>query len=75
MLASCGGNGGGPVDPNLNPLEVNKAGVLSANETWSGDSIYVLNGRVVVPEGIELTIEPGTIIKGKEGETVQMHLL
>ena len=68
LFASCGGNGGGPVDPNLNPLEVNKAGVLSANETWSGDSIYVLNGRVVVPEGIELTIEPGTIIKGKEGD-------
>ena len=68
LFASCGGNGDGPVDPNLNPLEVNKAGVLSANETWSGDSIYVLNGRVVVPEGIELTIEPGTIIKGKEGD-------
>ena len=68
LLASCGGKGDGPVDPNVNPLEVNKAGVLSANETWSGDSIYVLNGRVVVPEGIELTIEPGTIIKGKEGD-------
>ena len=52
LFASCGGNGDGPIDPNLNPLEVNKAGVLSANETWSGDSIYVLNGRVVVPEGI-----------------------
>jgi hypothetical protein len=68
LFAACEGNGGGPVDPNLNPLEVNKAGVLTASETWSGDSIYVLNGRVVVPAGVELTIEPGTIIKGKEGD-------
>ncbi len=68
LLAACEGNGGGGTDPNVNPLEVNKAGVLSADETWSGDSIYVLNGRVVVPAGVELTIEPGTIIKGKEGD-------
>jgi hypothetical protein len=68
LFAACEGNGGGPVDPNLNPLEVNKAGVLTVSETWSGDSIYVLNGRVVVPAGVELTIEPGTIIKGKEGD-------
>ncbi|MGB1552520.1 MAG: hypothetical protein ACPG86_06585, partial [Schleiferiaceae bacterium] len=68
LLAACDGNGGGGTDPNVNPLEVNKAGVLTASETWSGDSIYVLNGRVVVPAGVELTIEPGTIIKGKEGD-------
>ena len=68
LFAACEGNGGEPVDPNLNPLEVNKAGILTADETWSGDSIYVLNGRVVVPAGVELTIEPGTIVKGKEGD-------
>ncbi len=68
LFAACEENRGGPVDPNLNPLEVNKAGVLATSETWSGDSIYVLNGRVVVPAGVELTIEPGTIIKGKEGD-------
>jgi len=68
LFAACEGNGGGPVDPNLNPLEVKKAGILTADETWSGDSIYVLNGRVVVPAGIKLTIEPGTIVKGKEGD-------
>ena len=31
FLAACDGNGGGPVDPNLNPLEVSKAGVLAGN--------------------------------------------
>ncbi len=68
LFAACEGNGGEPVDPNLNPLEVKKAGILTADETWSGDSIYVLNGRVVVPAGVKLTIEPGTIVKGKEGD-------
>src|SRR5210317_1129633 len=68
LFAACEGNGGEPVDPNVNPLEVNKAGILTADETWSGDSIYVLNGRVVGPAGVELTIEPGTIVKGKEGD-------
>ena len=68
ITASCDTTNEPITNPNQNTLEVNKAGVLSANETWSGDSIYVLNGRVVVPEGIELTIEPGTIIKGKEGD-------
>jgi len=68
LLASCGGNGGGPVDPNDNPLEVNKAGTITSNETWSTDSIYVLNGRVVVDANAVLTIEPGTIVKGAQGD-------
>lgn len=44
-----------------------KAGLISANETWTADRIYILGGRVIVEEGVTLTIEPGTIIKGKEG--------
>jgi len=47
---------------------VNKTGALTANETWTADNIYLLNGKVYVPDGITLTIEPGTIIKGAEGQ-------
>jgi hypothetical protein len=47
---------------------VNKTGALTANETWTANNIYVLNGKVYVPDGITLTIEPGTIIKGAEGQ-------
>ena len=68
LCVACEGNGDGTTNPTGNPLEVMKSGVLAVNETWSTDSIYVLNGRVVVPAGIELTIQPGTIIKGKEGD-------
>ena len=47
---------------------VNKTGALTANETWTANNIYVLNCKVYVPDGITLTIEPGTIIKGAEGQ-------
>ena len=46
---------------------VTKAGLISKNETWSADSVYYLGGKVVVPAGVTLTIQPGTIIKGKQG--------
>jgi len=45
-----------------------KSGSLTADETWTNDRIYFLEGKVVVPDGVTLTIEAGTIIKGKEGQ-------
>lgn len=47
---------------------VNRSGALTANETWTADKIWVLQGKVYVPNGITLTIQPGTIIKGAEGQ-------
>jgi hypothetical protein len=49
-------------------LSVIKTGVLTADETWTKDKVWILNGKVVVDEGITLTIEAGTIIKGQQGE-------
>lgn len=46
---------------------ITKAGAISANETWTADNIYLLVGKVVVEDGVTLTIEAGTIIKGAEG--------
>lgn len=46
---------------------VTKSGQLTSDETWTSDKIYELRGKVVVPNGITLTIEPGTIIKGGQG--------
>lgn len=56
------GNGDG--DENT----ITKAGIITTNETWTADNIYLLSGKVVVDEGVTLTINPGTIIKGKEGQ-------
>lgn len=39
-------------------------GVIESNETWTNDNIYVLEGFVAINDGVVLTIEEGTIIKG-----------
>lgn len=44
-----------------------KAGMITTNETWTADNMYKLIGKVVVGNGVSLTIEAGTIIKGTEG--------
>jgi hypothetical protein len=43
-------------------------GEIASNTTWKADKIYLLDGKVVVKSGVTLTIEPGTIIKGKQGQ-------
>jgi hypothetical protein len=46
---------------------ITKAGAITANETWTANNIYKIVGKVVVEDGVTLTIDPGTIIKGEEG--------
>lgn len=50
-----------------NGTDIQKYGALTADETWTAGNTYVLNGKVVVPNGITLTIEAGTVVKGAEG--------
>ncbi|MFW5659149.1 MAG: hypothetical protein ACOCZ8_04140 [Bacteroidota bacterium] len=61
----------GPDGTDRNVIIVNGTpeGIGSANETWSKDNIYVLNGLVFVQEGQSLKIEPGTVIKGRPTPT------
>ncbi len=42
-------------------------GTIGQNTTWTADRIYELANKVVVAEGVTLTIEAGTIIKGRAG--------
>lgn len=42
-------------------------GMITENVTWTADKVYYLANKVVVGSGVTLTIEPGTIIKGKRG--------
>jgi Pectate lyase len=42
-------------------------GFITSNKTLTADKIWVLDGKVVVNAGVTLTINAGTIIKGKEG--------
>jgi hypothetical protein len=44
-----------------------KSGVISSDETWETGNVYYLQGRVVVDNNVTLTIQPGVIIKAKQG--------
>lgn len=47
--------------------EITVTGELTEDTTWTRNNIYLIGGKVVVGVGVTLTIEPGTIIKGKAG--------
>lgn len=52
-----------------------KSGILTADETWTNDRVWVISGRVVVDNGITLTIEPGTLIKAESGQETNASAL
>lgn len=59
-------------EPDIIPIDetgenVVISGLISSNITWTSDKLYELAGRVIVENGVTLTIEAGTIIKGREG--------
>lgn len=56
-----GDSGGGTTEV------VTVTGAITENATWTNDKIYQLNQKVVVEDGVTLTINPGTIIKGSPG--------
>jgi len=67
-LTGCSSNStDGDINPpivvtNGNTVEV--TGDITAATTWTADKIYLLKGNVFVTNNAQLTIEPGTIIKG-----------
>jgi len=38
---------------------------LTTNQRWTRDRVYILSQTIVVPDGVTLTIEPGTLIRGE----------
>ncbi len=49
------------------PNQIVVSGTITSNQTWTSNYEYVLDGRVIVASGAELTIQCGTIIKGQVG--------
>ena len=45
--------------------QVNVTADISANTVWSASNVYLLDGLIFVNNGATLTIEEGTVIKGK----------
>jgi len=48
-----------------NPADPPGAGDVTTDETWTNDNVYVLDGIIFVQDGATLTIQPGTLIRGK----------
>jgi hypothetical protein len=40
---------------------------IDADVTWETGKIYILEGRITVLDGATLTIQPGVVVKGREG--------
>ena len=59
-----------PVQVTPTPVEEGSVVVdqnITTNTTWTKDNVYELAGRIAVEAGAELTIEAGTVIKGRTG--------
>ena len=48
-------------------FEVHISSNIAEDVTWTSDKVYILGGRITVLNGVTLTIESGTIIKGEAG--------
>lgn len=55
-------------NPGDNVVTVKDNGSGTGTATWTSDKVYLLDGMVFVNSGQTLTIEPGTVIKGKAGQ-------
>jgi len=76
ILTSCNDDDDEPCNCPAPPTNnVVKSGFITEDETWTSDNIYELAGKVVVDEGATLTIQPGTIIKGREGQNTAASAL
>ena len=51
------------------------SGLIEQNQTWTANNVYELDGRVIIADGVTLTIEAGTIIKGQDGQGVNASAL
>ena len=54
-----------PVDPNATVL---RGFIAWRSKTLTADKTWTLKGYVYVPNGVTLTIEPGTVIKSDKTE-------
>lgn len=42
---------------------------ITTSTTWTANNVYQLNGIIYVNDGVTLTIEPGTVIRGNGGNS------
>lgn len=68
LFAACNKDDEGNTTPDpVDESVVRVTSNITADATWTADKVYVLGGRISVVDGVTLTIEAGTIIKGEAG--------
>lgn len=53
-----------PQNTAYNTPDVTVSGEITSNTTWTSNHVYLLTGFVYVRDGVTLTIQPGTVIRG-----------
>jgi len=53
-----------PQNTSYGTPNVTVSGELTANTTWTSNNVYLIQGFLYVRDGVTLTIEPGTVIRG-----------
>lgn len=48
---------------------------ITEDTRWTANNIYVLDGRIKVRPNVTLTIDPGTVIKGEDGQAADATVL
>ena len=70
MLATTASFVGCKEDPKEDPTpstNYEHSGFITADETWDANGIHILKDRIIVKEGVTLTINAGALIKGEVG--------
>jgi RHS repeat-associated protein len=45
-------------------------GTIAVSETWSTDKIHGIEGTLIIPAGVTITVDPGTVIKAQKGARI-----
>lgn len=53
-----------PQNTNYGAANVTIEGELTSNATWTAGNVYLVKGFFYVRDGVTLTIEPGTVVRG-----------
>ena len=59
-----------PPTPTMEPNGVEVSGVISVTTTWTNDHVYYVVNTVWVDYGGTLTIQPGTIVRFRQGQSL-----
>ena len=49
------------------------SGVLSANDTWTSNTVHVVDQNIFIPNGVTITLQPGAIVKFAKGTGITVR--